>query len=42
MFGYTYTVCLFPLALQSFAAVDMETVELGSTKREEDLHISGR
>ena len=42
MFGYAYVVCLFPLALQGFAAVDMKALEPGSTKREEDLLISGR
>ena len=42
MFGYTYTVCLFPLALQGFAAEDLKILELASTRREEDLHVSGR
>ena len=42
MFGYAYVVFLFPHALQDFAAVDLKILELGSTKREEDLHISGR
>ena len=41
MFGYTCVVCLFPLALQGFAAADLKILELGSTKREEDLHIAG-
>ena len=42
MFGYAYVVCLFPHALQGFAAVDLNISELGSTKREEDLHIAGK
>ena len=42
MFGYAYAVCLFPHALQGFVAVDLKTLELGSTKREEDLRISGK
>ena len=42
MFGYTCTVCLFPLSLQGFAVGDMKILELGSTKGEEDLHILGR
>ena len=42
MFGYAYIVCLFPLALQGFAVVDMKALELGSKKREEDLHIAGK
>ena len=42
MFGYTYAICLFPHALQGFAAVDLKIMELGSTKREEDMHVSGR
>ena len=42
MFGYTYIVCLFPLDLHGFAAKDLKILELGSTKREEDLHILGR
>ena len=42
MFGYTCTIFLFPLALQGFAAQDMKAIELGSTKREEDLQTSGR
>ena len=42
MFGYASVVFLFPLALQGFAAVDLKILELGSTKREVDLHISGR
>ena len=42
MFGYAYAVFLFPLAWQGFAAEDMKTLELGSTKREEDLHIAGK
>ena len=42
MSGYAYVVCLFPHALQGFTAVDMKILELGSTKREEDLHILGR
>ena len=41
MFGYAYVVCLFPHALQGFVAIDMKILELGKTKREEDLHISG-
>ena len=42
MFGYAYVVCLFPHALQGFAAVDMNILELGSTKREEDMWILGK
>ena len=42
MFGYAYIVCLFPHALQGFAAVDLKALELGSTKRKEDLHIVGK
>ena len=42
MFGYTCIVCLFPLALQGFATEDLNILELGSTKREEDLHILGK
>ena len=42
MFGYAYVVCLFPLALQGFASRDLKALELGSTKREEDLHIAGK
>ena len=42
MFGYAYVVCLFPLALQGFAAEDLNILELGSTKREDDLHITGK
>ena len=42
MFGYAYVVCLFPHALQSFAAENMKILELGSTKRKEDLRISGK
>ena len=42
MFGYAYDVCLFPHALQGLAVVDLKILELGSTKREEDLHVSGR
>ena len=42
MFGYTYTVCLFQLALQGFAAEYLKPLELGSTKREEDLRISSK
>ena len=42
MFGYTCTIYLFPHALQGFAAEDLKALELGSTKREEDLHISGK
>ena len=41
MFGYTCTVCLFPLALQGFEDADLNTLELGSTKREDDLNIAG-
>ena len=42
MFGYAYAIFLFPHALQGFVAVDMKILELGSTKREEDMHISGK
>ena len=42
MFGYTYVICLFPHALQGFAVVDLKILELGSIKREEDIHISSR
>ena len=42
MFGYTCTICLFPLALHGFAAGDLKALELGSTKREEDFHIAGK
>ena len=42
MFGYAHIVCLFPLASWGFAAEDIKTLELGSTKREEDLHIAGK
>ena len=42
MFGYAYTVCLLPHDLKGFATEDLKILELGSTKREEDLHISGR
>ena len=42
MFGYAYDVCLFPHALQGFVAGDLKILELGSTKREEDLHIVGK
>ena len=42
MFGYACIGFLFPLALQGFAAEDMKTLELGSTMREEDLHIAGK
>ena len=42
MFGYTCIVCLFPLSLQGFVAEDMKALELGTTKREEDLHTSGK
>ena len=42
MFGYACAVYLFPLALQGFAAKDLKASELGSTQREEDLHIAGK
>ena len=42
MFGYAYVVCLFPHALQGFTGVDLNIIELGSIKREEDLQTSGR
>ena len=42
MFGYAYAVCLFPLDWQGFAAEDIKILDLGSTKREEDLHIAGK
>ena len=42
MFGYRYAICLFSHALQGFAAIDLKILELGSTKREEDLHIAGK
>ena len=42
MFGYTCTVFLFPLALHGFAAQDLKALELGSTKRDEDLQTSGK
>ena len=42
MFRYACTIFLFPHALQGFAAQDMKALELGSSKREEDLQTSGR
>ena len=42
MFGYKCIVFLFPLALQGFVAEDLNALELGSTKREEDFHIVGK
>ena len=42
MFGYTCTVFLFPLALQGFVVEALKDLELGSTKRENDLHIAGK
>ena len=42
MFGYACSICLFSLALQGFAAEDLKILELGSTKREEDLHITSK
>ena len=42
MFGYAYSIFLFPHSLQGFAARYMNILELGSTKREEDLHITGK
>ena len=41
MFGYTYVIFLFPHDLQGFAVVNLNILELGSIKREEDLHITG-
>ena len=42
MFGYTYAIYLFPHALQGFAAVDLNILELGLTKGEEYLWILGK